>query len=205
MSLTRDYVHQAVQGRIVAGDKRIVDSIDTIKRRVIQTPRDKEQLLRDALKMWDRISQHRINDVPAQVMNSKLCIGGLMQSEYLASLLVLTHGVDLACESVAFEHLLEQSIKDSELANLPDIIQFWRIQQLWERLLGKSGQNLDSIPSKYLTLLLEQSEVSSLDQLIEKKTIYSKQIDDAMQTLFADYPMDDNEVEEWVEKSVIWH
>jgi len=199
--------------RVVAGDKSLISQIDDIKRKVLSSKRDASQLMHDALKMWDRISEHRITDSSSELMSSKLSVGGLMQAEYLASCLVLKNSQDLDCVDVAFDVLLQQSVNneltsalgiDQNVTELPEVIQFWRIQQLWERLLGKTDQAIDLIAPNYLDLLLEQSGVESVEQLIEKKKHCALIITNAMQQLFEPLEMDAQAIDEWQEVAVKW-
>ena len=199
--------------RVVAGDKSLINQIDDLKRDVLSNKRDAIQLMSDALKMWDRIAEHRITDSSNELMSSKLSVGGLMQAEYLASCLVLKNSQGIECENVAFDVLLQQSIEsehisnsgiDQDVSQLPEIIQFWRIQQLWERLLGKTDQAIDSIPLGYLELLLIQSNVESVEQLIDKKKQYAFIVSNAMQQLFEPLEMDAKAIEQWYETAVKW-
>lgn len=189
-----------------ANNKRLVEQVDTIKRQVIGTPRDQQQFLHDAVKMWQRITEHRLSDTPAEVMNSKLRYGGLMQAEYLAACLVLQKGRELVNDNsdMAFSALLNACVANTELAELPEIIQFWRIQQLWERLLGKTGASMDSLPHNYLQRLLVHSDVSSLEQLIAKKQRYAELVQQGMAALFADVEMDASAIDDWLESAVEW-
>ena len=204
--------------RVVAGNKALIAQIDVIKRQVIKTPRDQDQFMRDALKMWDRVATHRISASSVDVMNSKLSVGGLMQAEYLASCLVIKNRDELNCDDISFANLLQQSalqsvlysnnqdkvLTNEELKSLPEIIQFWRIQQLWERLLGKTDQRLDSIAPQYLERLLLQSGVDSLDALKNKKSEYARIVEQSMMGFFEPLKMSASEIEEWHEVGVKW-
>jgi len=195
--------------RIVAGDKSVIEQFNATKRRVINTARDEQQFLRDALKMWQRITEHRVTDLPLEKMNSKLRIGGLMQAEYLAACIILRFTAESVngvfhLDSIEFDDLLRESVQGTDLYELPEIIQFWRIQQLWERLLDKTGQALDSLPREYLDRLLEHSNVSTLDALINQKQRYVKIVELGMANLFNRIPMSRKQIDEWRECSVDW-
>jgi len=202
-----------IPSRVVAGDKSTIDQIDDIKRSVLVKKRDTSQLMADALKMWNRIAEHRITDSSSELMSSKLSIGGLMQAEYLASCLVLKNSQLLNVKDVSFDILLKQSVQneyelesglEQDVRQLPEIIQFWRIQQLWERLLGKTDERIDSIAPDYLQRLLEQSDVDSVEQLVEKKQQYATAVTNAMQQLFDPLGMDTQAIDEWHEVAVKW-
>jgi glutamate-ammonia-ligase adenylyltransferase len=190
--------------RVVAGNPALVEQISKIKHHAIITPRNKEQFFKDSLKMWNRIDQHRLSDASPELMHSKLRKGGLMQAEYLAACLILQGGPDLELNSTDFDECLTASVAGSEIGHLSDIIQFWRIQQLWERLLGMTDAPLSELPKRYLARLLEQSGVDSLPELIEKKRAYSEAVEQALQSFFASVDMSQQEVDDWPEQAVQW-
>lgn len=193
-----------MSSRVVAGKTLKDEALAKIKRQLLGTPRDQQQFLQDSLKMWNRIDQHRLSDADLETMNSKLRKGGLMQAEYLASCLILKHGPTLELDSVEFEDLLSSVLKDSDIPNLMEIIQFWRIQQLWERLLGMTDQPVQNLPSRYLERLLAQSDCLTVEDLTEKKRDYSLKVDHAMQAFFANIPMNQLEIDDWQESKVNW-
>ncbi len=190
-----------VPSRIVAGNRAPEARFEKIKAQLVSQPRDQAQLLHDSQKMWCRIAEHRVKPVGPEMMFSKLREGGLMQAEYLAACLILEAGGELDVSNLAFDELLAQ-IDESQM--LIDIIQFWRIQQLWERLLGKSEQPLESLPSEYLARLLQQSEVSSIDQLVAKKREYSTYIEQRMEALFGSHFLETTAMDAWLETQVSW-
>lgn len=191
-----------VPSRVVAGDKNLINGIDQVKRDVITRPRDQTQFLKDAIKMWQRISEHRLIRHEPDIMFSKLRIGGLMQSEYLSACLILS--TDTRADSVAFDDLLNDALRDSDIINLAEITQFWRIQQIWERLLGKTGLSLDSIPNRYMGVLLEQSGVDNVTELIDKKIVYAEQVQRATEQFFRRVDDPEFDLEEWLETRVNW-
>lgn len=198
-----------MSSRVVAGDKSVIKRFAEIKYRVINTPRNQTQFLSDAQKMWLRVIEHRVTDVTAEIMNSKLRAGGLMQAEYLAACLIIQHpalpsrGMYRA-KNGEFDELLMECVADSSLTELPEIIQFWRIQQLWERILGRTNHALTSLPKDYLSRLLEQSEVSTLKELVDKKQRYAGLINQSMSDFFSPIPMSKKQTDEWHERSVDW-
>lgn len=195
--------------RVVAGDKTVIARFDAIKRQVVNRPREQPMFLRDALKMWLRITEHRVDEVAIEIMNSKLRTGGLMQSEYLAACLMLQHpalssNAAFETNSVDFDDLLEECVADTSMAELPNIIQFWRVQQLWERLLGRTNMEVKSLPQEYMLRLLEQSKVASLAELIDKKKRYANLVIQATNDLFDPLNMSKEDVDQWHEAAVKW-
>jgi len=125
-----------------------------------------------------------------------------MQSEYLSACLILS--TDTRADSVAFDDLLNDALRDSDIINLAEITQFWRIQQIWERLLGKTGLSLDSIPNRYMGVLLEQSGVDNVTELIDKKIVYAEQVQRATEQFFRRVDDPEFDLEEWLETRVNW-
>lgn len=190
-----------VSAWVVAGNRSIENQINQIKQLVIATPRDQKQFVNDAAKMWNRIAEHRVKEMDSSLMFSKLRPGGLMQSEYLAACLILQSGFDH--NVTEFDGLLAHSLGSNDLiSELPEILQFWRIQQLWERLLGFSEQPLENLPKDYLQNLLSQSKVDSLAELLSKKQRYAKNVTDVMDVLLKVEPSFD--VEKWLDQRVSW-
>ena len=96
------------------------------------------------------------------------------------------------------------SVAGSGVEHLSEIIQFWRIQQIWERLLGMTDAPLSELPPRYLARLLDQSGVDSLPALIEKKRGYSEDLQQALQNFFATVQMSQQDIDDWQEQAVQW-
>lgn len=198
--------------RVVAGQRSSEQRLNQIKQQILTRPRDASQLRIDARKMWLRITEHRLGDAPCNIMNSKLRVGGLMQAEYLASCLVLSHHFDVGSDeknirlnSVELDDLLAECLPSYGLEELPEIIQFWRIQQLWERLLGKTEQPLSSLHDDYFARLLEHSGCASMDELLAKKKRYSDYVVAGLNDFFGDaLELNEQDIDQWVESSINW-
>ncbi len=190
-----------VPSRVVAGNRGPEERLNEIKASLLQTPRDPLQLSHDAQKMWQRIAEHRVKSSAPELMFSKLREGGLMQAEYLAACLILQAEHSGMASETEFDQLLSE-LEDSE--KLAEVIQFWRIQQLWERLLGKSEQALDTLPEPYLKRLLDHSSVATLAELINKKKDYSDYVIRRMDRLFNANRLDSEQLENWLETKVTW-
>ncbi|MBT8114467.1 MAG: hypothetical protein KJP04_03760 [Arenicella sp.] len=191
-----------VPSRPVAGNKNLFAEMDKVKMDVLCGRREAVQFHKDALKMWQRIAEHRVEQTPAEIMFSKLRPGGLMQSEYLAACYILA--ADRPFSSADFEQILAESLQSTDITNLGEIIQFWRIQQVWERLLGKTGEAVETIPAPYLDLLLQHSGVSNAAGLYDKKRGYAEAVEGAMNRFFAEISKSGFDPEEWVESNVNW-
>ncbi len=194
-----------MSSRIVAGRRDIESEFHRVKRDLIRRPRDKYQCQMDARKMWLRIIEHRVDDTPIASMNSKLRVGGLMQAEYLAACVTLDYGAKFSGPSVELDDLLVECLSYYGLEELPEIMQFWRIQQLWERLLGKTEQPLSSLRDKYFSRLLEHSSCSSMDELVTKKKRYAEFVVQGLESFFAETSLVSlAEMEEWQESPIKW-
>ena len=193
-----------VPSRVVHGAPEVSTRINQLKADVLTRPRDETQFLHDALKMWARISEHRIDDTSLHDMNSKLRVGGLMQAEYLASCLVLKNGSQLNPSTMEFDVLLANALKDTGFEELPEVIQFWRIQQLWERLLGKTDQSLSSLRDQYFSRMLEQLKLGSMDELLAYKKHCIDLVETGLRELFIDLDQNAEAIDAWQEHRVSW-
>ncbi len=191
--------------QIVAGRRQIEAKFRGIKHELIVRNRDVDQFKKDARKMWERVIEHRVGDAPLTMMNSKLRVGGLMQAEYLVACLVIDYGAKFTTKSTQLDDLLNECLPHYGLEELPEIIQFWRVQQLWERLLGKTDQALSSLRDSYFARLLEHSSCTSMDELLAKKKRYADYVVEGMTQFFAQsLDLTDEELEDWQETSVTW-
>ena len=127
-----------------------------------------------------------------------------MQAEYLASCLVLKNGSQLNPSAMEFDVLLANALKDSGLEELPEVIQFWRIQQLWERLLGKTDQSLSSLRDQYFARMLEQLKLGSMDELLAYKKHCIDLVENGLNELFTGLDQDPSAIEAWQEHRVNW-
>ena len=100
--------------------------------------------------------------------------------------------------------LTQIGLAGTGLEELPEIIKFWRIQQLWERLLGKTEASLSNLRDRYFSRLLEHSNVNSMDELLAKKKRYVEIVDSGLNDLFSDLRLSEQEIDEWVEEGVKW-
>ena len=202
LSRSHTWEHIAlVPSRVVAGNRAIEPAFNRIKAKRISRRRNAKQLKHDAQKMWHRIAEHRVKPVGTDVMFSKLREGGLMQAEYLAACLILKSGHSINLDSVELDALLQQSDDSKQLA---DITQFWRIQQLWERLLGHSELELKALPINYAERLCEQSGVDSIDALIAKKQHCADNVKSLMDDFFDGELLSVKDLDEWLEAKVDW-
>jgi len=164
MQRAKTWEHIAlVHGRVVAGDVDLGNKVEAIRQSIVTRPRDTAQFLTDAALMWERITDERIADMPANVINAKLRAGGLMQAEYMD-----------AC------NLILGKPRDT----LP-AIDFFSAQQVWERLLDLTDKTLTDIPNRFQTAMLggmprayqtavtshQKTTVKVMDKLFKKTAV----------------------------------
>jgi len=114
--------------------------------------------------MWALIETQRVDDTPQDSFNSKLRPGGLMQAEYTENCYRLL---------------------GRDAAGLKDAILFWSKLQLWERLLGLTGQPLADIPNFYKTQFLNQFSTKTVAGVTRLQTQHTKTVSKAYQALFS--------------------
>lgn len=151
--------------RIVAGDYDIGEKTIAVRDEILAMARDKTQFLSDAKAMWNLIKGQRVDETPFDHFNSKLRPGGLMQAEYTEN----------CCRLLG---------RDAD--GLKDSILFWSNLQLWERLLGLTGQPLTDTPSFYAPQLLAQFGVKSLADIAALQAKHCKTVLTAYETVFGD-------------------
>ena len=150
--------------RIVAGDKALGEKVMAIRDEILAMPRDSDQFLKDAKSMWQLIESQRIDNTPLDAINSKLRPGGLMQAEYTEN-----------CY-----HLLGR-----QTDTLRESILFWSKLQLWERLLGLTGQPLETLPNYYKAHFLKQFGADSFKDIKALQAQHTKIIFAAYDALFS--------------------
>lgn len=195
----RNWEHIAlVSASVVGGAMHLKPEINAIKREVLDTPRDQQQFLYDAKKMWHRIAEHRIKPVAPETMLSKLRLGGLMQTEYMAACRVL-----MDCKVDDSLHFYDRlKILDGGQQTF-DRISFWQSLQLWERLLGWSDNTVRDIPKPFQSAMLKHLDLGSMDDLVAKQAEIETEVLRGSEAFFADIPQD-WDVDEWNESAIQW-
>ena len=133
-----------------------------------------------------------------------------MQAEYLAACLVLGYDGSASHKNnsqqgLELDELLRARLPFYGLEELPEVIQFWRIQQLWERLLGKTGEPLISLRDSYFARLLEQSGCSGMDELLAKKKRYADYVEEGLNSFLSQAnELSLKELDQWSEQAVDW-
>ena len=160
MQRAKTWEHIALaHSRIVAGDEALGGKVSAIVENILSRPRDEAQFLTDAALMWSRISEQRIEETPANIINAKLREGGLMQAEYLD-----------AC------HIILSQKRSQKAA-----IDFYSEQQIWERLLGLTDTALSDIPERFKSVIMGGQSMRSYQDMIKS---HQKSTIKAMKTAF---------------------
>ncbi len=195
-----------VPSRIVAGDNEIGAQVMSIKTDLLTHARNHEQWQNDAQKMWQRIEENRIKQVEPGVFESKLRSGGLMQAEYLAACYVVCAMPQVKpADTSDFVSLVLQATQHLGIdLDLNGIIYFWSTLQIWERLLGLTGEPYEHMPAEYLGRMLQQLDCADIEELTEKAQAYEKLVADAMQDYFSQQLMNPSQLDDWQETAVDW-
>ena len=198
-----------VSARHVLGHGETGKFISQTRYAVLSRKRNTEQFRMDAAKMLERIRDQRIVKVADSVVNTKLRPGGLMEAEYLAACCLIR----LAPEhpellSLDYSDMLKQlallsaKSNESHLRGLPNWIEFWSVLQIWERLLGLEGSEIDDIPQKFLPRILTQLNLDSSNQLIDQMREVSLLVRSGLEQEFSGVSPQD--LKSWQEKPVLW-
>ena len=188
--------------RVVAGNLEFVEQLEDVKTEILKTKRQAQQSLNDMLKMYKRIEEHRIVETDKAYFNTKLRSGGLMQAEYLAACLVLARCNGRVDKDKTFDERLRFVLKEHEL-ELLSAIDFWRILQLWERLLGLTEKRLDEVPIQYQPGICKHLSVNSLLKLEKKQAINQQIVLSAAESLFSETEQS-LDIDSWEETKVQW-
>ena len=194
-----------VPARVILGDKKTQQSIMQVKQQVLAKHRDIKQFKNDAKKMWQRIAEHRIKDVDEKSFESKLRHGGLMQAEYLAACLAIVSATEINnISELDFVEFIELSAVKMNFPELSEILQFWRIMQLWERLLGLADKPVSDMPKQYIDVMLKHLGIRDIVELQNKIKQNSSLVLQHFESFFADVEMNDQQLDDWLETAVQW-
>ena len=196
----RTWEHIAfVFARAICADESLQNTVNQIKNDLINRPRASRQFKIDVMSMWQRIESHRVVSPQAAVFNSKLRVGGLMQTEYFCAAHILLNGAGSA-DHATFDQLMEASLPASSLDTIRAGLAHWRTLQIYERLLGLEGQAIDQFPRRYRAQLCEQLNLTSFEELAERSAFFADVVTTILMAPFAEAtPPDD-----WQETAVEW-
>lgn len=202
----KTWEHQAlVTARSVFGDSDAGKKVMQMRRDILVRPRCQRQLRLDARKMLGRLREQRIKGCSKRIISTKLRKGGLLETEYLvssATLMLAPENQFLA--DLNYADLVAEIARQQEVKDLPEILQFWRILQIWERLLGLEGMEVEQIPQYFSSTMFRQLGVATADQLAEKVGHYSEEIVTALDSLLALDDEDEITLSDWVEQPIEW-
>lgn len=203
----KTWEHQAlVTAKYVAGDKLAGEHVMSVRREVLVRPRSLHQLRMDASKMLSRLREQRIKGCSERTISTKLRKGGLLETEYLVSAATLIFAAEnhyLA--DLDYADLVVDISTRLGVDELPDILQFWRVLQIWERLLGLEGVDVDELPSHFSSVIFSQLSVDSAQQLANMVSRYSEQIVVALDELLSLGGDEKTELSSWVEQPIKWN
>jgi len=160
--------------RCVAGDTAMQKKVDAAVAQIIARPRDAEQCRHDAGLMWSRINEQRVEAGQSGMFADKMAEGGLMQAEYAQT---------------------SQQLMGGSGEGLEAAVDFWRVLQLWQRLLDLKGQAFHDITGQYKDAILTSVGAKSLEDMTELATQHKDKVIDATERLFGDLAIDKVAVE----------
>ncbi len=194
-----------VSGRHVLGDAKTGAAVDQVRRNILSRPRDPQQFSMDAIKMLERIREQRITAVSEEQINTKLRPGGLMETEYLIACLC----IKLAQQypqllDLSYPDMVDRIAELSGMAELAEHLQFWRVLQIWERLLGLGKRLLTDIPESFSDLICKQLGVSSIMEIATKSKAISEAILKSIESELPTAAISAAEIELWKEEPIVW-
>lgn len=194
-----------VSGRHVSGDSETGKAVDQVRRNILSRKRDLHQFSMDAIKMLERIREQRISEVSDVQINTKLRPGGLMETEYLIACL----SIKLAPQhpdilDLAYPDMVVRIAELSGMDNLAENLQFWRVLQIWERLLGLEQKLLADIPAGFAGQICQQLEVTQIEEIASRSKAISKQILKSIESEMPTAALSPADIDAWQEEPIIW-
>ncbi len=202
----KTWEHQAlVTARCVAGDRAASDRAMAIRREVLTRSRSPEQWRMDTNRMLMRLREQRIRSPGDDTVATKLRPGGLMETEYLISSAALHYCCDRPeYAELDYVELVCSLAKEIGLPELPDILGFWQTLQLWERLLGLEGTQVEAIPKRFQPPMFAHLGIGSPAELGDKMARCSAKIVAALDELLAISDTEKAELDTWLEQPIEW-
>ena len=202
----KNWEHLAlVASRPIVGKSPLTSEIGQIRQQVLARRRDARQFKIDAAKMLLRIREQRIVGKAHEDFHTKLCPGGLMETEYLIACLTIRLGPDnQELLTMEYPQMVERLCEIAGQSKLAEILQFWRIMQVWERLLGLEGKVLTAIPDLFRARVFEHLHVADNNELKARIEEYSDYVLKALATELAMSEEDAALLSDWAEEPVCW-
>lgn len=136
--------HQALtRARVVAGDKQLKNWFAKFRLKVITRERDKAKIKCDVVEMRQKMRQS-LDKSNQEKLDFKQCPGGMVDIEFIAQYLLLTHGAsypdEVWCSRTTrqFDRLAELGVIDSQLAER--LIEAYRFYRRLNNRLVLTGQ-----------------------------------------------------------------
>ncbi|WP_409432123.1 hypothetical protein ACJ3XI_07835 [Litorimonas sp. RW-G-Af-16] len=153
------------KARIIAGDPNFAPKVQAAIDAVMSRPRNRKQCLIDAKYMLNLIAKERFTETPLDVFNTKLRRGGLMEADFLWR----TYSVAGLNWPTPLWSAMEE----------------WRTIELWERLLGLTGQSFDAVPNRFRA----DMHINGMAQRNQRR---ERAVSNARQSLFSTYSVPDD-------------
>lgn len=202
--------------RPILASAHVEKAVNELKSELLTRRRDPHQLLGDVEAMWKRIDTHRVSSAGDEIYNSKLRPGGLMQYEFYAAANLLIAS-DSTPNDLDYAALIEQRLAPEIAKKALEGMQYWRTLQIYERLLGLEGVELERTPKRYKQQLLAHMGVSDIPNLVELNKSHAHFAQSVLRAPFvgeaasyrgfSDTLLDvsyTNDAGEWIESAVNW-
>ena len=155
--------------RCVAGNIKMQQKVDAAAAHILTRPRDVDQCRHDAGLMWARIYDQRVEASKGGMFADKMADGGLMQAEYVQA---------------------TQQLLGGSGQSLQGAINFWRVLQLWERLLSLKGQMFGDVPPQYKEAIIASVGAKNAEEMSKMASQYNDNVIEETQRLFGDLSID---------------
>ena len=193
-------------GRVVSGNQGIGEEAGKIREKLLMRPRDHQQFINDAWKMLDRIRDQRTVPVSVENLSVKLRQGGLMEADYLCACIAIQEiPAHSDWANLRYSELLESISSHTRYVDLGGIVKFWRILQVWVRLLNLEASEVAEFPDQELDYLLTEIKLDNRQQLIEKMNESANTICNYIDQFMSGRSIQSKKmIDEWEEQAVIW-
>ena len=194
-----------VPSRPATGSKSLQASITNIRQQVLSQPRDRQQCINDFHKMLWRIQEQRIVD-GAHPLAIKLRVGGILETDFLVSILVLLHAhKDQGLTEISYAEIIQKLDEHYLYQGLYKIWQLWNSLVIWGRLLDIESKTIDQLTPFAINSILDIYKMPSLDDLIVTIDKAGQQIRQWTDEVIAESTLKDAEaLSQWHEVPVIF-
>ncbi len=176
---------------------------------ILTRPRDSDQLAGDAARMLLRLREHRIEDQSPDILAIKLRRGGLLELEFLISVLSLQWAADVP-DLFETEHdarlirlARAEKLEVDQARILTDALRFYRNGLFALRLLGVQGQEISALDPAILEKCLLISGCETAEDLVSGLSGTQQSVLEAVEAHIFE-PAKTCDMENWDETTINW-